>query len=61
MNGAVWVECDCNLVGGEALIRQFLWGQRYTRDTFGVLSDCFWFPTPSAIPPPSRRSCGASA
>ena len=28
MNGAVWVECDCNLVGGEALIRQFLWGQR---------------------------------
>lgn len=44
MNGAVWVECDCNLVGGEALIRQFLWGQRYTRDTFGVLSDCFWLP-----------------
>lgn len=44
VNGAVWVECDCNLVGGEALIRQFLWGQRYTRDTFGVLSDCFWLP-----------------
>ena len=38
------MECDCNLVGGEALIRQFLWGQRYTRDTFGVLSDCFWLP-----------------
>lgn len=44
INGAVWVECDCNLVGGEALIRQFLWGQRYTQEKFGVLSDCFWLP-----------------
>lgn len=44
INGAVWVECDCNLVGGEALIRQFLWGQRYTQKTFGVRSDCFWLP-----------------
>lgn len=43
-NGAVWVECDCNLVGGEALIRQFLWGQRYTLEKFGTLSDCFWLP-----------------
>ena len=43
-NGAVWVECDCNLTGGEAMIRQFLWGQRYTLQKFNKLSDCFWLP-----------------
>lgn len=44
INGAVWVECDCNLTGGESLVRQFLWGQRYTKEKFGILSDCFWLP-----------------
>ncbi|MEG1407607.1 MAG: glycoside hydrolase family 38 C-terminal domain-containing protein, partial [Ruthenibacterium sp.] len=43
-NGAVWVECDCNLTGGEAMVRQFLWGQRYTQQKFGITSDCFWLP-----------------
>ncbi len=44
VNGAVWVECDCNLPGGESMIRQFLWGQRYTLEKFNKLSDCFWLP-----------------
>ena len=43
-NGGVWVECDCNLTGGEYMIRQFLWGQRFTRKYFGYTSDCFWLP-----------------
>jgi len=43
-NGGVWVECDCNLTGGETMIRQFLWGQRFTREQFGYTSDCFWLP-----------------
>ena len=43
-NGGVWVECDCNLTGGEYMIRQFLWGQRFTREHFGYTSDCFWLP-----------------
>ncbi|MBJ6364297.1 alpha-mannosidase [Paenibacillus sp. GCM10012307] len=43
-NGAVWVECDCNLTGGESLIRQFLWGQRYTREHFNYTSNAFWLP-----------------
>ncbi|MBN1777666.1 MAG: alpha-mannosidase, partial [Clostridiales bacterium] len=43
-NGGVWVECDCNLTGGEYMIRQFLWGQRFTREYFGYTSDCFWLP-----------------
>lgn len=43
-NGGVWVECDCNIPGGEYLIRQFLWGQRYTQEKFGYQADCFWLP-----------------
>ena len=43
-NGGVWVECDCNITGGEAMIRQFLYGQRFTRKHFGYTSDCFWLP-----------------
>ncbi len=44
VNGAVWVECDCNLAGSESLVRQFLWGQRYTEEKFGRRADCFWLP-----------------
>jgi alpha-mannosidase len=43
-NGGVWVECDCNITGGESFIRQFLWGQRYTKEKFNYLADCFWLP-----------------
>jgi alpha-mannosidase len=43
-NGGVWIECDCNLVSGESLIRQFLKGQRYTRELFGYTADTFWLP-----------------
>ncbi|MBE5767209.1 MAG: alpha-mannosidase [Clostridiales bacterium] len=43
-NGGVWVECDCNLTGSEYLLRQFVWGQRFTRKYFNYTSDCFWLP-----------------
>lgn len=43
-NGGVWVECDCNITGGESMIRQFLYGQRFTREHFGYTSDSFWLP-----------------
>jgi alpha-mannosidase len=43
-NGGVWIECDCNLVSGESMIRQFLKGQRYTREHFGYTADTFWLP-----------------
>ncbi|NCU25540.1 alpha-mannosidase [Candidatus Nomurabacteria bacterium] len=43
-NGGAWVECDGNMVSGECMIRQFLKGQRYTREKFGFESDCFWLP-----------------
>lgn len=43
-NGGVWVECDCNITSGESMVRQFLWGQRFTRQYFGYTSDAFWLP-----------------
>lgn len=33
--GAMWVEPDCNVTGGESLIRQILYGTRYWREKFG--------------------------
>ena len=43
-NGGSWIECDCNITGGEFLIRQFLWGQNYTQKHFGYLSNAFFLP-----------------
>jgi len=43
-NGGVYVECDCNITSGEAMIRQFLKGQMFTRENFGYTSDSFWLP-----------------
>lgn len=43
-NGAVWVECDCNLPSGEMMARQFIHGQLYTRKHFNYTADCFWLP-----------------
>lgn len=43
-NGGAWVEPDVNLAGGEALIRQFVIGRRFTREHFGYTADTFWLP-----------------
>jgi alpha-mannosidase len=59
-NGAVYIECDCNIPSGEAMIRQFLWGQRYTREYFDYTSDTFWLPDTfgySASLPQIMRGC----
>ncbi|MGN0168589.1 MAG: alpha-mannosidase, partial [Acetatifactor sp.] len=42
--GAVYVESDTNLVGGESLIRQFVLGKRWFREEFGVDSRMAWMP-----------------
>ncbi len=36
--GAMYVESDCNLVSGESLVRQILYGKQFFKDEFGV--DC---------------------
>ncbi len=43
-NGGVWIECDCNITGGEFMVRHFLWGQQYTKDKFGYTSNAFFLP-----------------
>lgn len=43
-NGGVWVECDCNVTGGESMVRQFLYGQRFTMKHLNYRSDTFWLP-----------------
>ena len=42
--GAVYVESDTNLPGGESLIRQFVLGKRWFREEFGVDSRVAWLP-----------------
>ena len=44
VEGAMWVEADCNLVSGESLVRQILYGKRFMRDEFGVDSKVLWLP-----------------
>ena len=36
--GGWWVEPDCNIPGGEAFVRQALYGQRYLKEKFGILA-----------------------
>lgn len=43
-NGGVWIECDCNIPSGEYMVRQFVWGQKFTRENFNYTSDAFWLP-----------------
>ncbi|HEX6542739.1 MAG TPA: alpha-mannosidase [Ktedonobacterales bacterium] len=42
--GAMWVESDCNLVSGESLVRQILYGEQFLREEFGRAYDALWLP-----------------
>jgi len=42
--GGMWVESDTNMVGSEAMARQFLYGQRFFRENFGVQCQEVWLP-----------------
>ncbi|MDR1282173.1 MAG: hypothetical protein LBK99_15335 [Opitutaceae bacterium] len=61
--GGTWIECDCNLTGGEALVRQFLRGIRHTKEHFDYTPDVFWLPDTfgySAALPQILQQCGLS-
>lgn len=61
--GAMWVEPDANLAGGEALIRQFLYGKRYFREKLGTDSQIAWLPDSfgySAAIPQIIKGCGVT-
>ncbi|HZA04061.1 MAG TPA: glycoside hydrolase family 38 C-terminal domain-containing protein [Propionibacteriaceae bacterium] len=42
--GGMWVESDTNMPGGEALVRQFVAGQRFFADEFGIECQEAWLP-----------------
>ncbi len=43
-DGALWVEFDTNIPGGESLIRQIARGKRWFREEFGIESRVAWMP-----------------
>ncbi len=42
--GGLWVEPELNLIGGESIARQILYGQRYYDQKFGSISRVAWLP-----------------
>lgn len=59
--GGMWVEPDTNLAGGEALIRQLLYGKKYYKEEFGVDSQVLWLPDTfgyTAALPQILKGCG---
>lgn len=42
--GGMWVEADCNISSGEALVRQILEGTKFFEKEFGKRSTCLWLP-----------------
>jgi alpha-mannosidase len=52
--GAMWVEPDCNLPSGEALVRQLLHGKRFFMKEFGYETKEVWLPDvfgyPASLP-----------
>lgn len=42
--GGMWVESDTNLPGGESLVKQFLYGQRFLLKEFNQISTIGWLP-----------------
>jgi alpha-mannosidase len=59
-NGGMWVEADCNLVGGESFVRQFLVGKAASKRMLGYEGDILWLPDVfgySAALPQILRGC----
>jgi len=59
--GAMWVEPDTNMAGGEALIRQLVHGKRYYKEELGVDSQVLWLPDTfgyTAALPQILKGCG---
>ena len=44
LQGGMWVEADCNLISGESMVRQLLYGKIFYKKEFGVDVDNLWLP-----------------
>ncbi|HOP10750.1 MAG TPA: alpha-mannosidase [Oscillospiraceae bacterium] len=60
VEGATWLEMDTNLVSGESLVRQMIYGKRFMKEEFGVDSKILWLPDvfgySAALPQIMRKS-----
>ncbi len=59
--GGPWVESDCNVPSGEALVRQMLHGLRFFRQEFGARPHTLWLPDVFGYPaslPQILAGCG---
>ena len=60
VEGAMWVEADCNLSSGESLVRQVMYGKRFFKEEFDVESHVLWLPDvfgySAALPQILRKS-----
>jgi alpha-mannosidase len=59
--GGPWVEMDCNVPSGEALIRQMMHGLRFFREEFGARPHSLWLPDVFGYPaslPQILAGCG---
>lgn len=44
VDGAMWLEADCNLPSGESFVRQIIKGHRFFKEEFGKESKSLWLP-----------------
>ena len=44
VEGAMWLESDCNIPSGESFVRQLIRGKKFIRDEFGKESKTLWIP-----------------
>ncbi len=62
--GPMWVEGDLNISGGEALVREFLYGHQFFKKEFGKTSDICWIPDSFGFPaslPQIFKKCGTNS
>lgn len=44
VDGAMWLEADCNLPSGESLVRQILYGKKFVKEEFNQDMHYLWLP-----------------
>ncbi|WP_313182646.1 alpha-mannosidase [Lacrimispora sp.] len=60
-DGGMYVEADCNLISGESMARQFLYGQKFFQEEFDKVSKVLWLPDVfgySPALPQIMKKCG---
>ena len=59
--GAMWLEADTNLISGESMVRQLMYGKKFMKDEFGHENHILWLPDVfgySGALPQILKKCG---